>query len=78
MRKIPTVFGVAAPVVLALASISVGTASAASPPTPLTTLQWQAEIGQVPAVGSGCFHASFPALVWQAVACVKAPELPFS
>ena len=77
MRKIPTLFGVAAPVAFALAGISVGSASGASPPTPLAMSDWQAEIGQAPAVGSGCFHATFPALVWQAAACVTAPQRPF-
>jgi hypothetical protein len=77
MRRISTFFGVAAPVVVALASISVGSVSAANPPGPLTTLRWQSEIAQVPAAGSGCFQASFPELVWRTVACVTAPELPF-
>ncbi len=78
MRRSPRSFGVVAPVVLALAGISVGSASAASPRAPLTAAAWQAEIAQVPAVGSGCFQASFPALVWQAVECVMAPEVPFA
>ena len=77
MGKIPTYFGVAAPVILALAGMSGGAASAASQPGPLTAQDWQAEIGQVPAVGSGCFQASFPDLVWHATTCVTAPELPF-
>jgi hypothetical protein len=68
--------GLAASVVVAIAGISVGPASAASPSRPLTTRAWQVEIGQVPAVGSGCFQASFPALVWHAVKCVTAPERP--
>jgi hypothetical protein len=74
MQKI---FGVAAPVVLAVAAINGGSASAASQPRPLTTLEWQAEIGHVAAIGSGCFQASFPALVWHAAKCVTAPERPF-
>ena len=77
MRRFQRFFGVAAPVVFAVAGINAGTASAASQPRPLTMLDWQAEIGQVPAVGSGCFHASFPALVWHAAACVTAPLRPF-
>ncbi len=36
------------------------------------------EIGQVSAVGSGCFQASFPSLVWHATTCVTAPERPFA
>ena len=78
MRRIPSFFGVAATVIFALAAVGAGSASAASqPPAPLTMSDWQAEIGQASAMGSGCFHASFPALVWQAATCVTAPELPF-
>jgi hypothetical protein len=77
MRTMQKFLGVAAPVVLAVAAINGGTAAAASQPRPLTTLEWQAEIGQVAAVGSGCFQASFPALVWHAATCVTAPERPF-
>jgi hypothetical protein len=78
MRTMQKFLGVAAPVVLAVAAINGGTAAAASQPRPLTTLEWQAEIGQVAAVGSGCFQASFPALVWHAAKCVTAPERPFA
>ncbi len=78
MRRIQTIVGIAAPVVFAIAGLNAGTASAASQPGPLTTLAWQAEIGQVPAVGSGCFQSSFPALVWHATKCVTAPARAFA
>jgi hypothetical protein len=77
MRKIQKL-GLAAPVVLAIAGISGGSVSAASQPRGLTMLTWQAEIGHVAAVGSGCFHASFPTLVWHAAKCVTAPERPLA
>ena len=77
MRGIQKWLGVAASVVVAVAFLNVGSVSA-SQPRPLTMLDWQAEIGQVPAVGSGCFQASFPALVWHETTCVTAPELPFA
>jgi hypothetical protein len=75
MRRIQKCFGLAAPIVFAVVGINGASASAASQPT---VLDWQAAIGQVPAVGSGCFQASFPALVWHAVKCAKAPEQPFA
>jgi hypothetical protein len=78
MRKIQTLVGIVAPVVVAVAGINGATASAASRPLPRTTLAWQAQIGRVPAVGSGCFQASFPTLAWHAVKCVTAPARPFA
>jgi hypothetical protein len=77
MRKIKKLVGVVAPVVLAVAGFNAGTAFAASQPRSLTMLAWQAEIGQVAAVGSGCFQASFPVLAWHTVQCVTAPVRPF-
>jgi hypothetical protein len=76
MRRFRKLLAVAAPVIVATAGISAGSASAATRSAPLTMLQWQAEIGQVPALGSGCFHASFPLLTWQAVQCSTAPARP--
>jgi hypothetical protein len=75
MRRIQRCFSLCVPVVFAIAGISGGGASAASQPT---MLQWQTEIGHVSGVGSGCFQASFPALVWRSATCVKAPEVPFA
>ena len=75
MRRIHKL-GLAAPVALAIAGMSLGSASAASQPKLPTMSAWQAAIGQTPAVGSGCFHASFPTLVWHATTCVTAPERP--
>jgi hypothetical protein len=78
MRRIQKLLGVAAPVVFAVAGSNIGSASAASQPRPLTMAEWQAEIGQVPVVGSGCFQASFPSLLWHDSTCATAPEWPFA
>jgi hypothetical protein len=78
MRRIQKLAGVAAPLVLAAAGLNAGSVSASTHQGPLTMLQWRAEIGQVAAVGSGCFQASFPALAWHATKCVTAPERPFA
>jgi hypothetical protein len=78
MRRFQKLLAVAAPVIVAAAGINAGSASAATRSTPLTMLQWQAEIGQVPAVGGGCFHASFPVLSWQAVQCATTPAQPLA
>ena len=75
MRWIHNVFGLAAPVVFAAAAINGAPVSAASQPT---MLEWQSAIGQVPAVGSGCFQASFPALVWHAAKCATARQQAFA
>jgi hypothetical protein len=78
MRRFQKLLAVAAPVIVAVAGINAGSASAATRSTPLTMVQWQAEIGQVPAVGAGCFHASFPLLTWQPVQCATTPALPLA
>jgi hypothetical protein len=78
MRRIQKLIGVLAPVALAAAGINAGAVSAASQPKSLTLGAWQAEIGQVPAVGSGCFHASFPALTWHSTPCATAPDQPLA
>jgi hypothetical protein len=78
MRRFQKFVAVAAPVIIAAAGVNAGSASAATRSAPLTMVQWQAEIGQVPAAGSGCFHASFPALTWQAVQCSTAPARPLA
>ncbi len=70
-------FGAAAAAVVIVAGINVNPVSAATQ-GPLTVADWQADIGQVSAVGSGCFQASFPALVWHAAKCVTAPERPLA
>jgi hypothetical protein len=77
MRKIQMLFGAAASAVVIVAGINVSPVSAASQ-GPLTMAAWQAEIGQVSTVGSGCFQAAFPALVWHAATCVTAPERPLA
>ncbi len=76
MRRIQKLFCVAAPAVFAVAGVNVGTVSAASQPQ--TMQQWQTAIRQVPEVGSGCFQASFPSLVWHATQCVTAPAQPLA
>jgi hypothetical protein len=78
MRRFQKLVAVAAPVIIAAAGINAGSATAATRSAPLTMLQWQAEIGQVPAAGSGCFHASFPLLTWQAAQCSTAPAPPLA
>ena len=78
MRRIQKLLSVAAPVVVAVTGLNASAVSAAAPQAPLTMLQWRSEIGQVSAVGSGCFQASFPSLVWHATTCVTAPERPFA
>jgi len=70
--------GVAVLVLLAPAGMGAVSASAASPPAPLTMGDWQAEIGQLAAPGSGCFHAAFPVVAWEAAPCVAAPEWPLA
>ncbi len=55
-----------------------GSAFAGNPPSSLARAQWQGEIANVPTPGHGCYHASYPALQWQATACVVAPNLPFA
>jgi hypothetical protein len=78
MRRFQKLVAVAAPVLIAAAGINVGSATAATRSAPLTMLQWQAEIGQVPALGAGCFHASFPLLTWQAVQCSTVQAEPLA
>jgi hypothetical protein len=77
MRKIQTQ-GLAALVAFGVSCLNLSSVSASSQPRPLTMLGWQAQLGQTPAVGSGCFQASFPALVWHAAMCVAAPEVPLA
>jgi len=70
--------GLLAPIALAVAGVSAGSASAATRPTVKTLAEWQAAIAQVPERGTGCYHASYPALQWHAVACVAAPKWPLA
>jgi hypothetical protein len=69
--------GVAAGLALAVSGLSAGSASAATQPIPQAKAEWQAAIAQLPEPGSGCYHASYPALAWHAVQCVAAPKVPF-
>jgi hypothetical protein len=61
---------------LVASSVTSGSALAASHPTTKTKAQWRAAIAQVRQPGSGCYHASYPALQWRAVTCVAAPKVP--
>jgi YVTN family beta-propeller protein len=61
---------------LAAALVSVGPAWAASRRIVRTKAEWQAAIAKVRAPGAGCYHASYPALHWQAVTCAVAPKWP--
>lgn len=65
-------------IVIALTIVGSGSAFAANPPSPLAQAQWQGEIANVPTPGHGCYHASYPALQWQATACQVAPDIPFA
>ncbi len=68
--------GVAAAIALAAAGISAGSASAATQRIDRTKAEWQAAIAQVPEPGTGCYHATYPALQWHAVKCAVAPKWP--
>jgi hypothetical protein len=70
--------GVLALLALAAASVSAGSASAATRPTFRTKAQWQSAIARVPERGTGCYHASYPALQWHAATCVVAPKWPLA
>jgi hypothetical protein len=73
LRTIKRSLGIAALLALAAASAGAGSAAAATQGV-RTKAQWQAAIGQ--ARGSGCYHASYPALQWHAVRCAVAPKFP--
>jgi hypothetical protein len=78
LRRITQCLGILATVVLAASSVSAGTALAAPQPTAGTKAQWQGAIAHVRAPGTGCYHASYPALQWHAVKCVAAPMVPLA
>ena len=71
MRRIKQCAGVLALTALAAASVSAGSASAATQQV-RTKAEWQAALAQVRAPGSGCHSASYPSLQWHAVRCVTA------
>ena len=77
MSKIKRSLGVLAAIVL-VASVTSGSALAATRPTVRTKAQWQAAIAQLRQPGSGCYHASYPVLRWHAVKCVTAPKVPLA
>jgi hypothetical protein len=55
-----------------------GPVAAAAGATPVASRQWQQSIGQVPAPGHGCYHASYPGLKWIATPCTVAPHIPIA
>ena len=74
MRKIGQCLAAIAVTALATASITSGSALAATQPTVKTKAQWRAAIARVRQPGSGCYHASYPVLKWHAVKCVSRTE----
>jgi hypothetical protein len=78
LSKIKRSLGVLAAIALAAMSITSGPALAATHPIVKTKAQWRAAIARVQQPGSGCFHASYPALQWRAVKCVAAPRVPLA
>lgn len=65
-----------AAVAFAAATVTSGSAFAATQPTVKTKAQWRTAIEQVRQPSAGCFHASYPVLKWHAVKCVTAPNIP--
>ena len=64
-------------IVFALTIVGNGSAFAGEG-SPTAQAQWQGEIANLPTPGHGCYHASYPALQWQATACLVAPNIPFA
>jgi hypothetical protein len=73
MRRIIYMLG---SVAIALTIMGSGTAFAASHPSAQTKAQWHEEISNLRTPGSGCYHASYPALQWHATPCLVAPNVP--
>jgi len=61
--------------VLTAVSVSGAPASAGTKPVG-TKAQWQAVITHAREPGTGCYHASYPALQWRAVKCAIPPKFP--
>jgi hypothetical protein len=78
LNKIKRSLGVLAAIAFAAMSITSGSALAATHPTVKTKAQWRAAITRLRQPGSGCYHASYPALKWHAVKCVAAPKVPLA
>jgi hypothetical protein len=64
--------------VLAVGGVSVVSVAAEARPAAPTMAQWQAELSQLPTLGVGCYHASYPSLQWHPAKCVVAPAIPFA
>jgi hypothetical protein len=76
LSKLRRSFGVLASIAIVATGVMGGSALAATHPTVTTKAQWRAAIARVHQPRSGCYHASYPALRWQAVKCVAAPKVP--
>jgi hypothetical protein len=76
VRRIKRSLGILAATVLALAGVGAGPASAATHSIAGSKAAWQAAIANVRTPGTGCYHASYPALRWHAVKCVTGPDWP--
>ena len=76
LSRIKAGLGVLAVTALAVAGLSAGPASAATPAVPHTKAAWQASMARVPEPSRGCYRASYPTLAWHSVACVAAPKVP--
>jgi hypothetical protein len=72
LRRTKQCLGILALMAFAAAIVGAGAVPAATQPR--TKAQWQAAIAHVPEPGTGCYHASYPALQWHAVKCVAAPK----
>jgi hypothetical protein len=77
LRNVKWRLGTFAVTALAVAGLSVGTASAATQSAPQTKVAWQKAIAHVRQPGVGCYKALYPELAWHAVKCVTAPKVPF-
>jgi hypothetical protein len=78
LSRIKQSLGVLAAAALAVAGVSAGPASAATPPIANTMAAWQAGISQLRAPGTGCYRAAYPTLQWHAIKCVTAPKIPLA
>jgi hypothetical protein len=83
LSKIRRSLGVLASIAIVATGVMGGSALASTHPAVTTKAhttkaQWRAAIARVRQPRSGCFHAAYPALRWQAVKCVAAPRVPLA
>ncbi len=69
---------IAAIVILPAAIVGGASAFAANQSRAQAAARWQQAIAKVPTPGVGCYHASYPALQWQATQCRVAPNWPLA